>query len=1435
MTRHPVTLRMRTVVVVILFLCAAVSLIPCSFASYTAPHHYPFPEVYADDDDTGDFDTGGWEDDGWKYGQDEFSGEDNYGSVDDLQFGDEDEKRDEDDDDRNDAEHNSLVNLLAQHDWHASHQGHHHYEHMNKQRRGDAIYNRNNGELMADEEREVKRETDDIEEDEEEYDTDYGCHELDFTNATIPTVEDFDPVKERDALMAIYDATDGKHWQGNSSDKRWGTGWPCDLKKAKYFEEQEIPLPSVTMPFGASYIYWNGIYCYAEPGQTDGNGTVAGLYAGSFGLDGKLPDVFEAFPNLRWMIMNVNSLRGRIPPSIAYLHHLAYLDFSHNGFTSIPVKFQPYCHLIYLGLMSNRLEKLPRSLVNCQILETVSLAYNEIESVTDVVPNCVTVLYAIGNKIKKLFGGGDCDRLQNMTAIDMRYNPLGHISPSLQRMPSLQWVEFGWGQLSGHIDEYEFFSNMSSLRGLGLAANEITGPFPAWTRRLKNIERLDFSDNQMGGPIQPDFFKPCDTIVCESPFRILSFVNISNNQFTGGLPPTLSAVQNLLVLDLSHNKFTGGLSEFGTDSFDYLFPTFGGMINLLALDISHNEMSGDMPSILPVRRLQYMDMSHNYFTGELPKGTQETSFLSHLDMSHNFLSGSLPKTIYRTPSMQNFDISYNRIHGTIEKQVGALAKLSKFDVSHNRMSGPVTPYFSRTNINKFLINNNKFGGFLPLTVTSYCEEYGTHKIDTSDNRFLCFDPIGYECGRKTECERNWTFVVWVLAIIALVLFLTIPLLVYFVHWLAPRMWKALARCVASNKYHKLDEYGMTQSQDIPRLFKKKRQLSYWLGVVCVLEGFASITLSVCGIYVWSAGIDYFLGLFITLTFQPVYLITRSVVGFFGASWYHRKMTVIYILSIYPWVILYVYWLLPGVLRSNNIYNIIFYVLIALFLAFQVFGVFVAIRLHMLIRISDDLFKVSSHIGDLHSWNNPDFPHGFIEESRASDDVVNGQRIKKEELGEAIKAIKKAPWYIWGDDVLLLEKIGSGAFGEVYIASWRGTLVAAKKMHVWYEQLNDDAMLEFLDEMELMSHLRHPNVVQFLGSSLEPPDHLIVTEHVSRGSLFDVLRDKLLVLDWGIRVKMALDCAKGMAYLHKQTPYPIIHRDLKSQNLLVTSSFGVKVADFGLARHTADNNTAAMTMQVGTPIWTAPEVLRSTQYSVKADVYSFGIVMWEILTRGTPYPNLNQFELIMRVVEGARPDVPEGCPKAWRAVMESAWDASPERRPSFLELIPQLEAMLVDAASSFPPPLNVYDDEEELRSNRQQRYVSTAVGDGGKETATVTGTKASARKSRYVPPPISAGSLIDSAPPSSTSSSESSSEGSSSTQQRQRQQQRSRGLEPPTAMGYVPPSLDGPVAAKYSSWSGSGVQSDIDRGDHGSEGIDKPVIVKTSLGPRKRSR
>ncbi|KAB1998933.1 hypothetical protein ERO13_D12G112400v2 [Gossypium hirsutum] len=259
------------------------------------------------------------------------------------------------------------------------------------------------------------------------------------------------------------------------------------------------------------------------------------------------------------------------------------------------------------------------------------------------------------------------------------------------------------------------------------------------------------------------------------------------------------------------------------------------------------------------------------------------------------------------------------------------------------------------------------------------------------------------------------------------------------------------------------------------------------------------------------------------------------------------------------------------------------------------------------------------------------------------------------------------------------RIGEGAYGEVFLVNWRGTEVAAKTIRSTIAS-NPKAKNTFLKELALWQQLRHPNIVQFLGV-LKHSDRLIfLTEYLRNGSLYDILKKKGR-LDTKTAISYALDIARGMNYLHQHKPHAIIHRDLTPRNVLQDEAGRLKVTDFGLSKIAQEKDSYGYKMTGGTGSYRymAPEVYRRESYGKSVDVFSFALILHEMF-QGGPSNRAETAEQIAdkRAYEDSRPPLSSFLyPEPIKMLLKECWHKNPDCRPTFGEIISQLEVIEQD--------------------------------------------------------------------------------------------------------------------------------------------------------------
>jgi LIM domain kinase 1 len=268
------------------------------------------------------------------------------------------------------------------------------------------------------------------------------------------------------------------------------------------------------------------------------------------------------------------------------------------------------------------------------------------------------------------------------------------------------------------------------------------------------------------------------------------------------------------------------------------------------------------------------------------------------------------------------------------------------------------------------------------------------------------------------------------------------------------------------------------------------------------------------------------------------------------------------------------------------------------------------------------------------------------------------------------------WNIQFADLQTVKTIGKGNFGKVYKGVYLGTEVAIKQLYY----VDDEDMQKYIErEMATLKGLRHPNIVQLLGLCKDDTGIFIVTEFLPGGDLRSKLKDDSIELSWHLRVRVAIDVAYAMNYLHSKK---MIHRDLKSQNLLVCEDWKIKVCDFGFARK-AEPKADFLTM-CGTDEWMAPEVGLGEKYDTRADVFSYGMVLCELVTRRKP-PRRQPGRAYAFEVKELKSRAPPDTPPELMDLIVSCAQFYPEKRPTFRDILQDLKELQVRLDRDFPSP------------------------------------------------------------------------------------------------------------------------------------------------------
>ncbi|KAM4521990.1 mitogen-activated protein kinase kinase kinase 7 isoform 2-T2 [Odontesthes bonariensis] len=300
-----------------------------------------------------------------------------------------------------------------------------------------------------------------------------------------------------------------------------------------------------------------------------------------------------------------------------------------------------------------------------------------------------------------------------------------------------------------------------------------------------------------------------------------------------------------------------------------------------------------------------------------------------------------------------------------------------------------------------------------------------------------------------------------------------------------------------------------------------------------------------------------------------------------------------------------------------------------------------------------------------------------------------------------------------EDIEVEEVVGRGAFGVVCKAKWKGNDVAIKTIE------SESERKAFIVELRQLSRVNHHNIVKLYGACKNPV--CLVMEYAEGGSLYNVLHgaEPLPYYTASHAMSWCLQCAQGVSYLHGMKPKALIHRDLKPPNLLLVAGGTVlKICDFG----TACDIQTHMTNNKGSAAWMAPEVFEGNNYSEKCDVFSWGIILWEVITRRKPFDEIGgpAFRIMWAVHNGTRPPLIKNLPKPIESLMTRCWSKDPSQRPSMEEIVKIMTHLMKYFPGSDEPLQYPYQYSDEGQSNS-----ATSTGSYVDYTGTSTSNKSDA--------------------------------------------------------------------------------------------------------------
>ncbi|KAL0369211.1 UNVERIFIED_CONTAM: putative LRR receptor-like serine/threonine-protein kinase [Sesamum calycinum] len=868
------------------------------------------------------------------------------------------------------------------------------------------------------------------------------------------------------------------------------------------------------------------------------------------------------------------SFQGTVAPSLGNLTFLSSLDLRSNNFTGF----------------------LPQELSNLHRLQVINVGFN-----------------SFTGEIPSWFG-----TLPELEFIFMNNNNFsGSIPPSLGDCSKLRILNLAYNFLGGSIPQE--IANLSALETLDLKYNyQITGPIPYSIFNLSSIEKIDLTGNSLSGGLPKDM---CNSIPRlsglhlslnllsgEIPFNIykcseLQDLSLSFNHFTGSIPSSIGRLANIKTLFLGVNSFQGGvplelrnLSRLESLSIRGELPAELGNLNLVQINVHNNVLSGAIPfSMFNISTVTMLELSANHFSGQLPStfGLSLPNLLE-LYLSDNKLSGAIPSYITNASSLRILDMGSNSFtgpmpnFGSIPAEIGNLTNLRDLYLDNNELTGLIPGTLGKSKqLIRIYLEHNKLEGRIP---SDLCQLSNLGDFYVSNNTLhgsipACFGELKSLRGLYLDSNKlnsNVPSNLWNLKDL-LGLNLSSNILSGFLPSEIGNLkvvrdldlsWNQFSGNLPSAIGGALSLVSLSLSHN-----KFRGSIPQSLGD---LKGLESLDLS----------FNNFTGSI------PKSLEGLSYLQFFNVSYNRLKGQI-------PTGGKFVNFTAQSFLkndglcgstrlqvppcgesrnktRSKNVVSLVKYIIPP-----SVTAIILVIIILLLMRRRKGSKKVpKSEISLLHPWRGS----SYLELQRATN-AFSTTNI-----------------------------LGSGSFGTVYIGTLSDGLTVAVKV---FNLQSEKVAKSFDTEIEVLSTIRHRNLIKIIGCCSNPDFKALVLEYMPNGSLEKWLYSHNCFLDLVQRLNIAIDVASALEYLHLGYTFPIVHCDLKPSNVLLDKDMTAHVGDFGIAKIFSEGELMAQTRTLATIGYMAPGDALFLKYgshgvvATSGDVYSFGVMLLEMCTGKKP--------------------------------------------------------------------------------------------------------------------------------------------------------------------------------------------------------------------------
>ncbi|XXG59734.1 hypothetical protein AAC387_Pa04g1764 [Persea americana] len=755
---------------------------------------------------------------------------------------------------------------------------------------------------------------------------------------------------------------------------------------------------------------------------------------------------------------------------------------------------------------------------------------------------------------------GDIGGLTELRILDLSFNRglTGPVSPLIGNLQNLTTLILAGCHFTGNIPNE--IGNLKKLSYLALNSNYFTGNMPPSLGLLSNVTWLDVADNQLSGPL------PVSTSTTPGLDMLLNarHFHFNKNKLSGNIPAKLfSSEMKLIHLILDGNELTGSI------------PTTLGLVKtLLVLRLDRNHLSGEVPSNLnSLTDIFELNLANNQLTGPIPNLTSEMTSLNHVDLSNNsFDKSEAPIWFSTIKSLTILVMEFGTLHGEVPQGLFSLPDLREVRLKNNSFNSAPNIVDSineqlqlvdleNNNITKIgiTVGSRDTSSTLKLSGNPVCNS-NLLAIEYCQNQHhlsSLYSTSDADCG-TTTCPSG--------------------------------QMHGPQSCDCTYPYKGTLNFNAPCSRDLSNS-SAFQSLENRIGEVLGLTP-GSVSLQVLGF-----NKEDYLRVQLELFPSTGKYFNRSEILKFGYHLSYQTYQVPLVCGAYNFIADPEPYPFPD--RGGSSISTIEIIGIAVGCALLVVVVVVVVGVvAYAVRQKKRAERAIKQNKPFASWGSSS------RDSGGAPQLKGARCFSYDELKSSTNNFSES------------NEIGSGGYGKVYKGILPGQQIVAIKRA---QQGSMQAGLEFKTEIELLSRVHHKNLVNLIGFCFEKEEQMLVYEYVSNGTLKDSLSGRGGVhLDWRRRLRVALSSARGLAYLHELTDPAIIHRDVKSSNILLDENLSAKVADFGLSKLVPESSKRYVSTQVkGTPGYIDPEYYLTQQLSEKSDVYSFGVVMLELVTAKPP--------------------------------------------------------------------------------------------------------------------------------------------------------------------------------------------------------------------------